>query len=177
LAGVTRDKQQTDEAAQLYAQAIDVFESQLTHLGGSSDVRAGFRAKHADYYSDYAGLLLAQKQPELAFQVLERSRARTLLETLTEVHVDIRQGADPSLLERERKLQVTLTAKSNRKISLLEGEHTEEQVAVFNKDIEKLLSQYQEVEGQIRASSPKICCADSTAAAERQRGSAAVAGC
>jgi CHAT domain-containing protein/Tfp pilus assembly protein PilF len=154
LAAVMRDKQQADEATRLYAQAIDVLDSQLARLGGSSGVRAGFRAKHADYYSDYADLLLTQKQAEVAFQVLERSRARTLLETLTEAHVDIRQGADPSLLERERTLQVTLAAKSNRKITLLGGEHTDEQIAAFSTEIGELLSQYQEVEGQIRATSP-----------------------
>jgi CHAT domain-containing protein/Tfp pilus assembly protein PilF len=154
LAGIKKDTQQLEEAEQLYAQAIDVIENQLAHLGGSSDVRAGFRAKHADYYSAYADLLLTQKKPELAFQVLEQSRARTLLETLTEAHVNIRQGADPSLLERERSLRVTLTAKSNRKIDLLQAEHTEAQVAAFTKEIDELLSQYQEVEGQIRTSSP-----------------------
>ena len=78
----------------LYAQAIDVLESQVARLGGSSDLRAAYRAKHADYYSAYSDLLLTQKQPELAFQVLERSRARTLLETLAESHVNIRQGAE-----------------------------------------------------------------------------------
>lgn len=77
-----------------------------------------------------------------------------MLELLTEAHVDIRHGADPSLVERERTLQVTLTAKTNRKISLLEGKHPEEQVAAFNKEINETLTQYQEVEGQIRTSSP-----------------------
>jgi len=154
LAGIMRDQQQGEQAARLYSEAIDVLESQLAHLGGSGDIRAGFRAKHADYYSAYADLLLAQKQPEVAFQVLERSRARTLLETLTEAHVDIRQGADPYLLEQERALQVKLTAKSNRKINLLQGNHTDEQVAAINKEIDDYLRQYQEVEGQIRTSSP-----------------------
>ncbi|MGO8731187.1 MAG: CHAT domain-containing protein [Terriglobia bacterium] len=155
LAGIMRDKQQAEEAERLYSQAIDVLESQVAHLGGSSDIRADFRAKHADYYSAYSDLLLIQKQPELAFQVQERSRARTLLEMLAEAHLNIRQGADPSLLERERTLQVTLAAKSNRKINLLEGEHTDEQVASLGKEVEELLSQYQEVEGQVRASNPK----------------------
>jgi CHAT domain-containing protein/Tfp pilus assembly protein PilF len=154
LAGVLRDQQQPEQAAGLYAQAIDLFENQLARFGGSSDARAGFRAKHAGYYSAYADLLLTQKQPELAFQVLERSRARTLLETLTEAHVDIRQGADPSLLEREQTLQRTLAAKSNRKINLLEGKHTAEQVAAVSKEIDELLSQYHEVEGQIRSRNP-----------------------
>lgn len=154
LAGAERDLQQPDQAARLYVQAIDLFENQLARFGGSSDSRAGFRAKHAGYYSAYADLLLTQKQPELAFQVLERSRARTLLEMLSEAHVDIRQGADPSLVDRERTLQLTLAAKSNRKISLLEGKHSDEQVAAVSKEIDELLSQYHEVEGQIRSRNP-----------------------
>lgn len=126
LAGVLRDQQHPDESARLYAQAIDVLENQVAHLGGSNAVRRNFRATRADIYSSYAGLLLAQKQTELAFQVVERSRARTLLEMLFAAHVDIRQGADPSLLARAQELQAALTAKSNRKIQLLQGKHTEE---------------------------------------------------
>lgn len=155
LARILHEKQQTDEAAELYARAIDVFDRQLTHLGGSAEARAGFRAKRANYYSEYADLLVEQKKPELAFEVLERSRARTLLEMLAGSHVDIRQGVDPALNEKERLLQATLTAKTNRKISLLEGEHTPEQLASVNRELDEVLSEYQELEGQIRTNSPK----------------------
>ncbi len=154
LAEILRDRQQIDEAVGLYAQAIDVVESQVAHLGGSSGIRAGFRAKYAEYYSAYADLLLTQGRQELAFQTIERSRARTLLETLAEAHVDIRQGADPALLERERALQAALAAASNQKINLLEGEHSDQQSAAIDKGIDTLLSQYEEVEGQIRTSNP-----------------------
>jgi CHAT domain-containing protein/Tfp pilus assembly protein PilF len=155
LAGVLREKHETEEAASLYAEALNVFDRQLTHLGGSNETRAGFRAKQEDYYSEYAELLLAQKKPEAAFQVLERSRARTLLESLAEAHVDIRQGADPAVIEKERLLQAKLTAKTNRKMDLLQGGHTEEQLAVINKELKEVLSEYQDLEGQIRSSSPK----------------------
>lgn len=154
-ARLTQSRGALDEAEQLYAQAIDVLDSQLKHLGGSTQVRAGFRAKSADDYFYYADLLLTQKKPELAFEVLERSRARTLLEMLAGAHVNIRQGADAALIEKERLLQATLTAKTNRKISLLEAEHTPEQVTSINREIDGVLSEYQEVEGEIRANSPK----------------------
>jgi CHAT domain-containing protein/Tfp pilus assembly protein PilF len=157
LAGLARtmlDKQQPGEALRFYEEALKVLDSQLGRLGGSSDVRATYRAKHADYYLDYADLLVTQKKPELAFQVLERSRARTLLELLAEAHVDIRQGAPPELLEQEHILQATLTAKSNRKISLLEGKHSDDQLAEVNKEMAAVLEQYQGVEAQIRSSSP-----------------------
>jgi len=154
LAKIMRDKQQLDEAARLYARAIDVLESQFTHLGGSSNSRAEFRAKHAQYYSAYSDLLLTQKQPELAFQVVERSRARTLLEMLAEAHVNIREGADPALLKQERNLQVALDAKSSRRVNLMGEDHSDEQVAAVSKEIDQVLRQLQQVQGKIRTSSP-----------------------
>jgi CHAT domain-containing protein/Tfp pilus assembly protein PilF len=154
LARIRREQERVTEATQLYAEAIEVLESQLSRLGGSSEIRAGFRAKHSDYYTAYADLLVSQKQPELAFQALERSRARTLIETLTEAHLDIRKGADPALLEQERRLQSILTAKSNRKINLLQAKHSDEQIAAIEKEISGYVRQYQEIEGQIRNSSP-----------------------
>jgi CHAT domain-containing protein len=77
-----------------------------------------------------------------------------LLELLAETHVDIHQGAPPESLEQERILQATLTAKSNRKISLLEGTRNDEQLAEVNRELAAVLAHYQEVEGQIRSSSP-----------------------
>lgn len=155
LAGILYEKQRKDEAARLYGEAIDVLDHQLTRLGGSTEVRAGFRAKYVEYFSNYADLLVEQNKPELAFEVLERSRARTLLEMLAGSHLDIRQGVDPALIEKERLLQATLTAKTNRKVDLLAGEHTSELLASVNREIDATLTQYQELEGQIRTNSPK----------------------
>jgi len=155
LARIRRENGNLEDAAKLYGEAIDVLDRQMGRLGGSSEVRAGFRAKHADYYASYADLLVEQKKPELAFDVLERSRGRTLLEMLATARVDVRQGADPTLIEKERLLQATLDAKTNRKISLLEGARPPEQIAKVNQEIAQTLSEYQELEGQIRTSSPK----------------------
>src|SRR5579859_5698664 len=154
LAEIERRKQQPESAAKLFDEALNVLESQTARLGGSTEIRADFRAKREGYYKDYVDLLVSQKRPDLAFQVLERSRARTLQETLAAAHVDIRKGGDASLLERERELQQSFKAKSERRAQLLEGKHTDEQVAGMEKQIASLLSQYEEVEGQIRATSP-----------------------
>jgi CHAT domain-containing protein/Tfp pilus assembly protein PilF len=154
-AGIARKQMRMKDAAQLYAQAIDVLESQVALLGGSSDVRAEFRAKHAGYYAAYSDLLLEQKQPELAFEILERSRARTLLEMLAESHLNIREGADPTLLEQQQKLQAALAAKTKERVDLLQGKHTEVQAAAAGKEIDGLLSQYRDVEEQIRSSNPR----------------------
>src|SRR5581483_4900312 len=154
LAGVMREKQQPDTAIQLYQQALGIMESQTARLGGADEDHYRFRAKFANYYTDYADLLIAQKRPELAFEALERSRARTLLETLASAHVNIRNGVDSSLLEQERRLREAMTATYGDRIRLLSGEHTEQQVAGLDQEAKKLLARYDDVEGQIRVSSP-----------------------
>jgi CHAT domain-containing protein/tetratricopeptide (TPR) repeat protein len=154
LAGIMRKKQQLESGAQFYQQALQALESQTARLGGSEDVRSGFRARHADYYRNYIDLLIAQNKPEAGFEVLERSRARALLELMSEAHMDIRQGADAALLAKERSLQESIRAKSDRRLQLLSGEHKEDQVAALDEEIQRLLAQYEEVEGQIRESSP-----------------------
>jgi len=155
LAEVVRDSGRPTQAVHLYGEALDVFDNQLANFGGSREVRSTFRSKHTDYYISYADLLVEQKKSELAFEVLERSRARTSLELLASAHIDIRQGAPPALLDQERLLLATLKAKTNRKVGLLEGKHSDKQLAEVNQEIDAVLKQYQHVEGQIRTSSPR----------------------
>jgi len=154
LAEVLRRKEQIDQAAQLYQQALDVLEKQMATFGGSEETRTGFRSNHRDVYKTYIDLLVMQKQPELAFYVLERSRAQGLLETLAAAHVDIRKGVKPELVEKERLLRELLTGKSNRRMQLLNRKSTESQAAAVDKEIQENLKEYQEVEGQIRQVSP-----------------------
>lgn len=90
-----------------------------------------------------------------ALQATERARGRSLLDILTEGRADIRQGVDPGLPERERSLQQQLNAKAERLTWLLGGKHTEEQESVARKEVETLLTDYQDVEAQIRTRSPR----------------------
>jgi CHAT domain-containing protein/tetratricopeptide (TPR) repeat protein len=154
LASVLRGQNQLDAAAQFYTQAVNAVESQTARLGGSEDVRSGFRSKHSGIYKELIDLLLLQKQTDHAFEEVERSRARTLLEMLEAAHLDIRKGADPSLLQQERSLQETRAAKSDRLLRLLREKNNEKQVAAFTKEIEDLDKQYQEVEERLRLSRP-----------------------
>lgn len=154
LANLMRRKNQLDAAALFYQRALDALEKQTATLGGGGELRASFRATHARYYQDYIDLLLEQKNPELAFQILEHFRARTLLETLAVAHADIRKGVDPELLSRERSLQELLTGKTQRRIQLLGAKNRDAEIAVLDKEIQDLSSQYQEVKDRIRAASP-----------------------
>ena len=153
LAAVALRQGRQNEAAQLFERALLVFETQLSRLGGGELARAGFRARHAAYYNEYIDLLLHQNQPALAFYVLERVRARTILETLAAARLDLRHGVDAGLLERERLLQAEIAAKSGLRAQLL-VRHRESGISAVNQEISDLTLQFQDVEGQIRDQSP-----------------------
>jgi CHAT domain-containing protein/tetratricopeptide (TPR) repeat protein len=154
LAKNMRRQNRAPESAEFYEQALNALESQTARLGGGDEIRSGFRANHASYYTDYLDLLVTQHKPEIAFHVLERFRARSLLETLSSARVDIRTGVDSALVERERSLQQSLAAKSDRRLRMLSEKHSEQQIAAITGEIAGLLSQYNDVEEQLRANSP-----------------------
>ena len=91
----------------------------------------------------------------VALAVSERARARSLLELLKEARADIRQGVDSSLLERERSLQQRLNAKAAEQIRLLNRKHTPEQADAAAKEIASITTEYEEIQAQIRARSPR----------------------
>ena len=126
------------------------------------ELRSSYFASVQHYYMFYTDLMMRLHQAKpgqgfdtLALQANERARARILLEQLSEAHADIRQGVDPTLLERELILQRQLNSKASTQIQLLSGKHTEAQAAAIAKEIEELTAQYQQVEGQIHATSPR----------------------
>jgi CHAT domain-containing protein/Tfp pilus assembly protein PilF len=148
------ERQQPAVAAQFYARAVSALESQNGRLGGSEEVRSGFRASHSDIYREYVDLLIGQNQATQAFEILERSLTRILLEMLMAAHIDIRKGADAGSLQQEHSLQELLAAKSDRRLRWLGEKDKEKQVAAFTKEIEDLEKQYQDVEERLRANSP-----------------------
>jgi CHAT domain-containing protein/Tfp pilus assembly protein PilF len=154
LASILRQRGQIEEAELLFQQALNALEGQTARLGGTADVRAGFRAKYASYYQGYIDLLIERKQAEAAFHVLERSRARTLLEMLASAHVDIRKGANPALLQESRVLRENIAAKSDRRLRLLGDKQMDEQIADVDKELKNLFARYQNVEAEIGTASP-----------------------
>jgi CHAT domain-containing protein/Tfp pilus assembly protein PilF len=100
---LTRAAKRHEAAAGYLRSALTAIEAQAGRLGGAEEVRAGFTAQYADYYRDYVDLLLEINQPAQAFDILERSRARSLLAMLAER--DLVFAADlPSDLARQRTL-------------------------------------------------------------------------
>jgi CHAT domain-containing protein/Tfp pilus assembly protein PilF len=154
MAAIFRRQRKLNLADDYYLRSIGELENQSIRLGGSVETRTGFRAKHSAYYRDYVDLLVFLGKPRLAYDILERSRARALLEMMAAAHIDVRKGVDPSLLEREHSLRADINAKSERRIQLMGEKQSDQAVKVVEKEIADLSSQYQDVEEQIRATSP-----------------------
>ncbi len=101
LAVVHLRSDRKEQAAALLLRALDALERQKTRLGGTEQARVGFAAQYAAYYHEAVEVLIGLERPAEALQVLERSRARSLLALLAER--DVLFSADlPLELARER---------------------------------------------------------------------------
>lgn len=149
------------EARQALEEAIETIESLRSQVAGRES-RASFLASRLRAYEYYIDLLMEihKSRPQedaqtLAFQTSERARARSLVELLIEARADIRQGVDPTVLERERKIQRQLQAKADRLRGMLQSKHTQEQVSAAEREIEKAVHEYQQAQAEIRRNSPR----------------------
>jgi len=155
IATALRRKGSLDEATEYSGAAVDAVESVRGNSIGSPQSRAEIRASHTDYYHDHADLLVQIGQQANAFGVLERAKARTLIETFA---------------ERDRLIAADLPADLRRERSFLESEYDSAQAALARlsptedgAEIERQLQRRQEIRskldevaGRIREASPRL---------------------
>jgi CHAT domain-containing protein/tetratricopeptide (TPR) repeat protein len=89
-----------------------------------------------------------------ALEVSERARARGLLDMLGEAGVNVREGVDPALLERERSLRQLLNGKSDKQVALLSARQTAAALEL-DREIDDTITALQAVESDIRRRSPR----------------------
>jgi CHAT domain-containing protein/Tfp pilus assembly protein PilF len=154
LAELSATMRDFSSARAFYESSFLAFESQAAKLGAPADTVASYRANHGRFYRNYVDLLVQQDQPQLAFEVSEKSRARTLLETLSIATVAIHQGADPELLKRERAFRSEIKAKSDHRVHMLTQQHSPVEMKTIESEIADLTRQYDEVEENLRSTSP-----------------------
>ena len=161
IALIELNHDQFEEARKNLEDALAIVEHLRTRIPGQ-ELRASYFASVQEFFESYIDLLMrlhhdnpTKGYAALALKAAERARARSLLDSLTETRANIREGIAPALLERERTLQRTLDATAERQARLLNNNHREEEGASLKSETEKLLSQYQELEAEIRANSPR----------------------
>ena len=149
------------EALKLIEQAIVATESVRVNLK-SPHLRASFLASVRQNYEFETEVLmrLHQQRPTEGFaaaalQVSEKSRARSLLELLREARAELREGVDPSLIQREGVLRQSIADKAEQQTRLLSGKPSEEQKLAASKEIEALTTEYDQIQTRIRQTSPR----------------------
>lgn len=160
-ARLERDRGNLDAARSQIEEALAAVESLRINVK-SQQLRASFFASVRKYHEFNIDLLmrLHKQHPSAGFdaaalQASEKGRARSLLELLTEASGEIRQGVDPSLLDRERILRQSISAKADGQMRLLSGKHSEDQATAAAKEIDALTTDYEQVQAQIRQTSPR----------------------
>jgi hypothetical protein len=89
-----------------------------------------------------------------ALAVSERARARSLLELLAEGRIQVREGADPSLLKEERSLGQRLNAEAEAQQEALAAKRVEQAEAHARETLD-LTAQLAKVQARIRSASPR----------------------
>jgi CHAT domain-containing protein/tetratricopeptide (TPR) repeat protein len=154
-----------EDAVQHVEAALAIVESLRVKID-NEEFRSSYFANMQGYYRFYVGLLMqlhklhpAEGYDARALQATERAHARTLLDTLTESQADIREGVSPALLKRERSLQQDINTAARKRMQALNAENSQEQSAADASagasKIEALTLQLQQVEAQIRQTSPR----------------------
>lgn len=155
-------RQGDSSAARTYIEGALKISETLRAKVTSDDLKASYFASVHQQFELYIDVLmrLHEKHPSggfdvAAFEVRERGRARSLLETLSGARVDIRQGVAEGLLRSERDLLQRINAKVERRVNLLASKASLEELKAVEKELEALAAEYQQVQGQIRSSSPR----------------------
>jgi len=161
MARIERDRDNLVEARRYIEKSLATVEALRTSVA-SQKLRASFFASVRRYQEFNINLLmrLHTQRPSEGFDIAaleasENARARSLLEMLKEARAEIRQGVDPSLLERERQLRETITDKAERQTRSTMGKQAEEQRAAAEKELAALTTEYEQVQAEIRNTSPR----------------------
>ena len=160
LAFNERERGRPGEALALVEASIRIVESLRSKIASPS-LRASYLASILRYYKFNTDLLVRmhRERPSAGFdaaalQLSERARARALLEMLAEARVDLRQGVDPALLERERSLRQSLDAKAEQQ-SRPRDRNSPAQSSAVAAEVSALAAELELAQAQIRQKSPR----------------------
>ena len=159
IATIERDRGQYEAALHHAAPAVEMIE-RIRQRITLPELRASYFSTMQEVFDVYLDALMqAEKQSPgkyaaTALQVVERARARTLIDTLIESNANIKAGVDSELINQEQTLISRISTQATALTRLLSSRHTEEQKAEATKHLETLQRQYEAVQAQIRDRSP-----------------------
>jgi CHAT domain-containing protein/tetratricopeptide (TPR) repeat protein len=162
-----------DEGIASYRDALKTIETLRQGSVRADEARTSFLATTKDVYDEAATALAERAAAESAkangklegqslawaseaFRVVEQGRARSLLDLLNEANAQITEGV-PADLSQKRQANLERQQEIAQQLSgvTLTGEPPKESVKDMEDELEKLASEYDSVENQIRAANPR----------------------
>jgi len=139
--------------------AVEIIERLRTSLV-SSGLRTFYFASARQAFDLYIDSLMRGQGgtgPDMvkAFELSERARARTLLESISETRLSISEGVDRDLVEHEAMLRAAIEAKSEQHTELLSVDPGSKELANLNDELGRLNAQYDELHGQLLIRNPR----------------------
>jgi CHAT domain-containing protein len=161
IARAERDDGALDEALSQIDRSLQIIETLRTYVS-SPALRSSYFASVHKHYELYIDLLmqLDRQRPGQGFAgralgASESARARSLLEILGEVNMNVPQGVNQELLEQERRLEQSLNAKAQYQAQLSSDRQTQEEAAEVGREIRQLTAEYQVIQAQLRERNPR----------------------
>lgn len=137
---------QRDKAREHYQSAVAKMESTRANLGGEVE-KAGFFQDKVAVYKNLITLLVNAPAKEIrsgdsavAFNYVERARARAFLDKLAEARVEVTENTTPDLLKRQQELQQRISQLTAQLIKERSPETDKQNKAKIG-DLEKGLAQ------------------------------------
>lgn len=149
------------QASSVMQQAAALLESMRANVG-TPDLRSSYFAKMRDFFDLYVDILMkldaaypGAGYAAQAFDQCERSRARTLLEMLNESGINLSEGVDKALIDKEASLNRQLADATQQEVKLMRSGESPKQLETVRGRIREFRIQRQTVEAEIRQSSPR----------------------
>ena len=143
------------QARQHLARAVAALESQQEKLGGSEQVKSGFRAQYQHIYEEYMDHLLELGDEEGAFHMLERSRARIFTAMLGErdlvFDLDI-----PAALASDRRRAAVEYERIQRSLSRMSESGDADGIEDLHKQLRDARTRQEELKQRVRELSPAL---------------------
>ena len=160
IAVTEREQGNLSEALKRSQESLNIIESLRTKVA-SQRLRSSFFASQQDHYELYIDIRMrlyrrdnSAEHLAATLQASEQSRARSLVDILTEARANISRGIGEELAKREREAQQRVNDKARVQMELLSRKHSKDEAEIIQREVSEAIAEYDAVKARIRASSP-----------------------
>ena len=151
-----------EAALSVIKDSINIIE-ELRENVGSPELRALYFAVVKKHYDLWIDILMQfhRARPGKGYDVeallvSDRSRARSLIDLLSEPRADLSPGVSAELVERERELRGLIRVQAQYQMELSLNSKNSAEVAEIANETNELRAEYQQIQAELREQNPKL---------------------